>query len=521
MNTEKQILDHVKILASDEFEGRKPGSAGEDKTVEYLSRCLKEIGAEPTAADGSYCHKLSVTGIESKPEITFSSAKESFTPEFPAQFVAQSKHTDQSISLESSNLVFVGYGIVAPEYGWNDYEGINVKGKTVVILIGQPERQDPEDPEKLDEKFFKGKTLTYYGRWTYKYEKASKMGASAALIVHDSSKAGYGYDVVTASWTGENFQLECPENRVLVEGWLSRETAIELLKLAGEDFNKAKENANQKGFKAMPLDVLMSARVANKVRNFESRNVIAKLEGNDQDLKNECIIYSAHWDHFGVKEKDGKIDVYSGAIDNGVAVSITLEMTRKFARERDSLKRSVLFFFATLEESGLLGAEQYVSQPLFPLDKTITIINMDVMNVWGRTKDIVSIALGHSELDAILEKYALKQNRTVVPDPEPEKGYFFRSDHMPFIRNGVPALFFLFSGSDYINKPADYGMKKRRDYLKNDYHKPTDKVKSDWDLSGTVEDLELLYAVGLDLVKSDKCPAWHASSEFAGARNQR
>ena len=519
MKTERKLLEHIEILASDEFEGRMPGSNGEEKTVEYLSRCLKEIGAEPTNSDGSYSHNLSVTGIESEPDLIFSNNQNRFKPEFPSQLVAQSKHHQKIVSLDASQLVFVGYGIEAPEYGWNDYEGVDVKGKTVVILIGQPEKADLNNPDRLDDKFFKGRALTYYGRWTYKFEMAALRGA--ALIVHDTKKAGYGYDVVTASWTGENFQLDCPDNRVLIEGWLSYEAASELFQKAGEDFDKLKTNANKTGFKATALDMSLSARVENKIRNFESKNVIAKLEGNDPDLKNECIIYSAHWDHFGTKEKNGKVDVYSGAIDNGVAVAMTLEMARRFARQKNTLKRSVLFFFTTLEESGLLGAEQYVKQPLFPLNKTVAIINMDVMNVWGRTKDIVSIALGHSELDTILEKYAKKQNRIVTPDPEPEKGYFFRSDHMPFIRNGVPALFFLFPGSDYIDKPEGYGMKMRVDYLKNDYHKPTDKVKKDWDLSGTVEDLELLFNVGKELSSNEQYPQWNETSEFASASKMK
>lgn len=517
--TADQILEHVKILASDEFEGRSPGSPGESKTIEYLSGQCQEMGLIPAGDKGSYYQSMSVQGVTSRPQISFTKNTEIFSPEYPSQFVAHSKHLKSEVSGSNSEVVFVGYGIDAPEYNWNDYADVDVKGKTVVVLIGQPQRTCPDNPGELDQSFFKGNALTYYGRWTYKYEKASEMGAAAVLIVHETDPAGYGYDVVKSSWTGENFQLQCPENRVALEGWLSLECSQKLFKMANRSFDNLKAAANNIGFKAFELGITLDFNIENSVRSFESNNVIAKLEGNDDQLKSEAIIYSAHWDHFGIKKRDGQVDVYSGAIDNGVAVSMTLEIARQLTRVKESLDRSVLFFFTTLEESGLLGAEHYIKNPSIALEDTVTIINMDVMNVWGRTRDIVSVALGHSELDDLLEKFATEQNRIVVPDPEPEKGYFFRSDHLPFIQKGIPALFFLFPGSDYIDKPADFGIKMRQNYLKNDYHKPTDKVKDDWNLDGTIDDVELLYSVGYALCTSNLRPEWFETSEFASARS--
>lgn len=515
------LLGHIDRLASDELEGRAPGTRGEQRTIEYIAGQLEKFGVTPAGDNGTYFQSMPVTGIISLPELELRTGDWSKTLEFAEDFVGQSRHPgacEQAIKVDSSELVFVGYGIEAPEYGWNDYEGVDVRGKTVVILIGQPERPDPRFPleeERLDPNLFKGRTLTYYGRWTYKFEKASEMGAAAALIIHDGRKAGYGFDVVQASWSGECYQLSCPADRVLLEGWLSAECAGELFSRSGHDLDSLKMSANEKGFKAVSLGSSASFRVANKLRTFESNNVLARVEGCDPVLKDECIIYSAHWDHFGLREReDGGSDVYSGAVDNGSGVSMILEIAGLFQSCSVRPKRSVLFLFTTLEESGLLGADFYVANPSMPLDATVSIINLDVMNVWGRTRELVSIALGHSSLDENLSRLAAGQGRRVVPDPEPEKGYFFRSDHMSFLKEGIPALFFLFPGSDYIDREPGYAEAKKLDYIRNHYHKPSDKVKDDWDLSGTVEDVELLFEVGQELVSSDTRPYFAADSEF-------
>lgn len=517
MSVGTNLLRHIEVLASDQFAGRAPGSEGEAKTIEYLAKCAEEIGLEPAGDDLTYFQKLAVTGITADPCITFNGGGKSLKPSFPSEFVAQSKHIKELVEKSSSDLVFVGYGIEAPEYGWNDYEGIDVHGKTVVVLIGQPARPDSNEPDKLDPTFFKGSALTYYGRWTYKYEKATEMGAAAALIVHDSQAAGYGYDVVKASWSGENYQLDCPPDRVLLEGWLSSDTTRELFEISGLNFDSLKKKANHPGFRAVELKSTASFQVKNTIRHFDSHNVVAKIDGDDSILKEECVVYSAHWDHFGTKVKDDQVEVYSGAIDNGSGVAMTLEIARMFKEHDPPRKRSAIFLFTTLEESGLLGSQFYVENASISLQKTVAVINMDVMNVWGRTKEIVSIALGHSSLDDILSSCAAMQDRVVVPDPEPEKGYFFRSDHLAFLQKGIPALFFLFPGSSFIDRDSSFGMEKRVDYIKNDYHKPSDKVKEDWDLSGAVEDVELLFDCGLYLInaRTDQLPVWNPKSEFA------
>ena len=515
------LLRHIDKLASDELEGRAPGTRGEQRTIDYIAGQLESFGLTPAGDNGSFFQSMPVTGIISLPDLKLCSGDWSKRLEFAVDFVGQSRYencVDQAIEVDSSELVFVGYGIEAPEYGWNDYEGLDVRGKTVVILIGQPERPDPsfpDDDERLDPTLFKGRTLTYYGRWTYKFEKASEMGAAAALIIHDGRKAGYGFDVVQASWSGECYQLSCPFDRVMLEGWLSAECAGELFEKSGHDLESLSESANHKGFKAVSLDSTASFSVINRIRTFDSNNVVAKVEGSDPVLKDECIIYSAHWDHFGLREReDGGNDVYSGAVDNGSGVSMILEIARLFQNSSVRPKRSVLFLFTTLEESGLLGADYYVANPSIPLDGTVAIINLDVMNVWGRTRELVSIALGHSSLDENLSKLAANQGRHVVPDPEPEKGYFFRSDHMSFLKQGIPALFFLFPGSDYIDREPGFAEAKKLDYIRNHYHKPADKVKDDWDLSGMMEDVELLFEVGQELVSTDRRPYFAGDSEF-------
>lgn len=517
--TSESLLDNIRTLASDEFEGRQPGTRGEQRTINYLKdECLK-IGLQPGACDGTYFQTIPVLGYKALPSLRFHGPKGNLHGlSFPEDYVAMARHRKERVTVEESDVVFVGYGIVAPEYGWNDYKNVDVRGKTVLMLIGQPQRSDPQAPGTVDESFFRGNALTYYGRWTYKYEIASELGASAVFIIHETKPAGYGYDVVTASWSGENFDLGMHESRVDVEGWLELGTAKRLFELGGLDFDRLKAEALKQEFSPVPLNLKANITVSNTIREFESSNVIAKLEGADPELKDECIIYSAHWDHFGTIELNGRTEVYSGALDNASGVAIVMELAKCLVKTSPPPKRSILFFFTTLEESGLLGAQYYVRNPAVSIEKTVAIINMDIMNVWGKTREIVSIALGHSSLDRILEKFADRQERKVVPDPEPEKGYFFRSDHLEFLRKGVPSLFFLHPGSDYVGKSPDFGARKRKEYLTYDYHKVTDKVKTDWDLSGTIDDVDLLLQVGLELAQSHERPIWNPASEFAPKR---
>lgn len=512
--TADAILEHIKILASERFEGRAPGSDGERITIDYLRDSCLDLGLAPAGEDG-YFQRVPVIGIKSKPSVYFKTGSSSLAPEFPEQFVAMSRSRQGTVDIANAPVVFAGYGIEAPEYGWNDYKDSDVRGKVVIVLIGQPGRPDREDPTRLDESFFRGRALTYYGRWTYKYEKASEKGAAAVLIVHESEPAGYGYDVVKASWSGENFDLGRSQERVQAEGWLSLESAEKLFAMSGRSYQDLKKGAGENCFVPVDLGTTADISIENTIREFESHNVLAVIEGEDPELKRECIIYSAHWDHFGKKEKDGKVEIYSGALDNGSGVAMVLEIGRRFMKRRP--RRSILLFFTTLEESGLIGSQYYIRQPVFPLEQTVAVINLDIMNLWGATREIISIAHGHSTLDEILSARAAEQDRVVIPDVEPEKGYFYRSDHLPFLQSGVPALFFLNPGSAYLGKDPDYAARKKADYITNDYHKPSDKVKDDWDLAGAVEDVELLFRVGGDLANDSGRPAFKPASEFFAA----
>ncbi len=518
--TADALLDHIKTLSSDIFEGRLPGSVGEQRSVEYLQKQCRSLGLLPcNETGGSYLQNVPIYGLTPQSKLEFRNQNKELKLSSPTDFVSLSRDLSGDAAIKNSDVVFVGYGAKAPEYKWDDYKGVDVRGKTVIMLIGDPSRPDPSNPEKLDESFFRGKALTYYGRWTYKYEIASELGAASVFIVHETEPAGYGYDVVTSSWGQENFDLGTQKNRVEVEGWLSLESARKLFDMGGVSFDEAKNKAQNQNFVPINLNVKSDSTVKSTIRKFETSNVVAVLPGSDPALKDECIVYSAHWDHFGTKKKeDGTVGIFRGALDNASGVATILEIARAYSKLPERPRRSIVFLFTTLEERGLLGSLHYVQAPAFLLAKTLAVINVDVMNVWGKTKEIVSIAKGHSSLDDILAKFAELQGRSVISDPDSEKGYFYRSDHLEFVRKGVPALFFLHPGSSYVGKPSDYGIQKRIAYVKNDYHKFTDEIKEDWDFSGTVEDAQLLFQVGLDIANGATKPQWNATSEFRTPR---
>ena len=514
------LLAHVKILASDRFEGRAPGTAGEDLTVAYLTKQFKEYGLKPGNPDGTFVQEVPLVAIKSAPVASFAPASggAAYVPAYPDDYVAVSRHVAPEVDVKDSEMVFVGYGVVAPEYGWDDYKGMDLRGKTLVMLINDPPVPDPKDLSRLDEKVFKGKTMTYYGRWTYKYEIAAKEGAAAAIIVHETEPAGYPYEVIKNSWSGENSDLKTPDGNsglVPVEAWVSSGTAVKLLALAGQDFAALKRQAVSRDFKPVALGLKASFAIKNEIREIRSRNVVAKLEGSDPKLKDEYVVYTAHWDHFGKNEKLHQI--FHGALDNASGVAGLLELARAFTKLATPPKRSILFLAVTAEEQGLLGSRYYAANPLYPLNKTLAEINMDILNAWGRTKDIVAVGLGNTSLDDILEDAARASGRTVKPDPEPEKGGFYRSDHFEFAKKGVPALNYGI-GTEYLNRPEGWGKKKRDEYTANDYHKPTDQVKPDWDFSGAVDDLRLFFQVGWRVAQADSYPAWKPGTEFKAAR---
>jgi Zn-dependent M28 family amino/carboxypeptidase len=516
------ILDTTTKLAMDKFQGRAPGTAGEDITVAYLEMRLKELGLAPGNPDGTYIQKVplvGITGAEAKP-LTITKAGETGTIKWKDEVVAWSKHVAPSASIDKSDIIFAGYGVEAPEYGWNDFKDVDVKGKTIVVLVNDPPVPDAADPAKLDSKVFGGNAMTYYGRWTYKFEEGAKKGAAAVLIVHETIPAGYPFSVVQGN-LNEKFDLVAPDknmSKANIEGWITLDAAQKLFQMGGQDFDALKKQALSKDFKPVALGLKASMGIRNKLRTIDSRNVVAKLEGSDPVLKNEYVVYSAHWDHLGVGAPVNGDSIYNGALDNATGVATVLEIAKALKQVTPQPKRSLLFLFVTAEEKGLLGSEYYSLNPLYPLAQTAAAINIDGINQWGKTKDISVVGLGASDLDDYLRQAAQEQGRTITPDPEPEKGFYYRSDHFNFAKQGVPALD-PDSGVDYIGKSAEWGKAKRDEYTDKDYHAPSDQVKPDWDLSGAVEDAQLLMAVGYRVANADKLPEWKPGNEFKAKRD--
>jgi Zn-dependent M28 family amino/carboxypeptidase len=516
------LLGHIRVLASDEFEGRAPASKGEELTVSYITEQFRKLGLKPGNPDGTYVQKVPLVGITGQPNARFTVAGKILELKFPNEYVASSSRFVPEISVKNSDVVFVGYGVVAPEYGWDDYKGIDVKGKTIVMLVNDPAIPDPQDPSRLDEKMFRGKAMTYYGRWTYKYEIASKKGAAAAVIIHETGPAGYPYEVVENSWSGENFDTQKADKNmghVAVQSWISLDTAKNLFQMSRQDFEALKKAAVRRDFKPVPFPAKATFVIKNTLREVDSRNVLAKLEGSDPKLKDEYVIYTAHWDHLGKDEKLQGDQIFNGAADNAAGVASLLEIARAYTRLKTQPKRSILFLSVTAEEKGLLGSKYYAENPLYPLNKALVNINMDGANLWGGTKDIVLLGLGNSTLDDVTKEVAASQGRVVKPDPEPEKGFFYRSDHFEFAKKGVPALY-PDQGAEFIGKPEGYGQQKRDEYTSKNYHKVSDEVKPDWDLTGAIEDLQLLFQVGYRVANTEKFPEWKPETEFKAVREE-
>lgn len=511
-----ELLQHIKTLASDEYEGRAPGTKGEELTANYLTEQFKKFGLKPGNPDGTYIQKVPLVGFTAQPSVAFNVGGNKMELD-SKDYLARAGRFVADTKIDSSDVVFVGYGVVAPEYGWDDFKGVNVKGKTIVMLVNDPQIPDPNDPKKLDDKLFKGKAMTYYGRWTYKYEIASEKGAAAAIIVHETATAGYPFDALQ-SWRQENFGLKgSNQNRVAVESWITVEAAKKLFSSAGQDYEALKKAALSKDFKPVTLSAKANFHIKTALREVDSKNIVAKLEGVDPKLKDEYVIYTAHWDHMGRNEKLPGDQIFNGAVDNASGTAGLLEIAKGFTKLSTPPKRSILFLAVTAEEKGLLGAKYYAEHPLYPLDKTLANINMDSLNQWGRTKDITVIGLGNSTLDDVLTEAAKTQDRVLRPDAEPEKGFFYRSDHFEFAKQGVPALD-PEGGIDFIGKPPDYGKKKRDEYTEKDYHGVSDEVKPDWDLSGAITDLQLFLMAGNNVANGDKWPEWKPGTEFKAKR---
>ena len=516
------IMAHTKVLSSDEYEGRGPGTKGEELTVKYLTEQYQRLGLKPGNPDGTYVQKVPLVGFTGAARASFTANGKTIDLKFPTDYVAVSRRFVPESKVENSDVVFVGYGVVAPEYGWDDYKGLDVKGKTIVMLINDPAVPDASDASKLDEKMFKGNAMTYYGRWTYKYEIARDKGAAAAIIVHETGPAGYPYEVVSGSWSRENFDIQTPNknmDRAAVEGWITTERAKELMTASGQDFDALKKAAVTKDFKPVTLNAKANIEVKNTLREIDSSNVVAKLEGSDAALKNEYVVYSAHWDHLGRDPKLPGDQIFNGALDNASGTGEMLEIAEAFTKMTPAPKRSIIFLSVTAEEKGLLGAKHYASNPLYPANKTVANINIDGVNQWGRTKDITMVGDDNSTLIDILRDVATAQGRTVRPDPDAAKGFYYRSDHFEFAKVGVPALY-INEGTDYIGKDPGFSKKKREEYEANDYHKPSDEIKPEWDLTGAVEDAQLLTLIGHRVAQGDKFPEWKTGSEFKAKRDE-
>ena len=515
------VLKHTKILSSDQFEGRGPGTNGEEKTVNYIIEEFKKAGLKPGNTDGTFIQKVPLVGItaDSDMTLTFKKGQQQQSLMLKNDFVAWTKHVAEYAELKNSDVVFVGYGVKAPEYDWDDYKGVDVKGNTLIMLVGDPPISDQADPTKLDPNMFGGKAMTYYGRWTYKYEIGAELGAAGVIIVHETEPAGYPFSVIQ-SMVGEKFDLIKPDrnmSRAEVEGWIPLEQAHEIFKMAGYDYDTLKRNAATREFKPIEFNMTASIRISNTCRTIDSKNVLGKFEGSDPELKDEYVIYTSHWDHFGIGEEIDGDNIYHGAIDNATGIGGMIEIARAFLSLPNPPKRSILFLAVTAEEQGLLGSEYYATNPIYPLAKTLGVINMDSLNVYGKTSDVVIIGLGNSDLDDIATKVAADQRRIIKPDPTPEKGSFYRSDHFPFAKKGVPALSSR-DGIDYVGKPEGYGMQIRNEYISKHYHKPSDIIRPDWDMSGAVQQLQYYWMVGYRVAEADKYPEWKPGTEFKAKR---
>lgn len=505
---------HVATLASDEFEGRKPATPAEEKTVAYIREQFEAAGLKP-GNGATFYQSVPLVEITADPDITLTVARAGKQLQFryAKDVVVWTKRVAPAAAIEDSELVFVGYGITAPEFGWNDYAAADIKGKTAVILINDPGfvTQDP--------KLFAGRAMTYHGRWTYKFEEAQRQGAAGALIIHETEPAAYGWEVVVSSWTGPQLDKASADGnagRLAIEGWISSAAAEAIFKLNGLDLAALKAAAVRRDFKAVPLGARASVGVRNAIRRSNSSNVIGILPGSQRP--DEYVLYMAHWDHLGRSLAFSGDTIFNGAVDNATGVSGLITLAQAFARAEPPPERSVIFAAVTAEESGLLGSAHYADHPPFPLERTAAVINMDALYAGGPTRDVSVIGYGSSELEEYLRRAAQQQDRVLEPEPTPERGFFYRSDHFNLAKKGVPALYTKL-GIDDREHGAQWGRQQQDDYITQRYHKPADEYAASMDFRGTLEDLELFFAVGYRLSRTDHWPSWHEGNEFRAVRD--
>jgi Zn-dependent M28 family amino/carboxypeptidase len=511
------LMQHIRVLASDEFEGRAPGTNGERLTIDYIERMYADAGLQPgvTLPDGTRSWRQETTlvaaTLTNTPTLSLSGRDGARDYAYATNFSAWTRRLQPTVSVENAPLVFVGYGVVAPELNWNDYAGVDMRGKIAVILVNDPDFESGED------RGFGGRAMTYYGRWTYKFEEAARQGAAGALIIHETTPAAYPWAVIQSATGSARWDVVRPDRgmgRAGFEGWITSEVATETFRRAGLDFNRLKARAQRQGFRPVPMNINGSLTLQTNVEERTTYNVIGVLPGRTRP--NETVIYSAHWDHLGRCPAIDGDDICNGALDNATGVSALIELARRFSAA-GAPERSVAFIALTAEEQGLLGALYYQQHPVFPPRDTVAAINMDGINNAGPTRDIEVVGYGKSELDDLITQAAQAQGRRVEPDSSPEAGYFYRSDHLHFAQLGIPVLY-TSNGLDLVEGGAARGAALNAEYVANNYHKPSDEVTPAWDMTGGAQDLELLYAVGRGLADGSSWPQWRANAEFRAVR---
>jgi len=507
------LLAPIRFLASDELGGRGPGSVGDDLTRLYLSTRLEGLGYEPGAPDGTYQQRFEMVGVESLTPgtWTFETGKGPVELARSEEFVAVSGRQQDAVALRGAELVFVGYGIVAPEYGWDDYKGADLAGKVLVMLNNDPDWSDD---------LFEGNRRLYYGRWTYKYEIAARQGAAGAIIIHTTPSAGYPWQVVQTSWGGEAFQLPAEgADKLAVEAWATEAATRRLLSAAGQELDRLVEAAHRREFRPVPLGITTSLEVATRMRRIETANVLGLLPGSDPALRDEVVVFTAHHDHLGTHADAaaGEDAIYNGAVDNATGCAQLLRLAEAYAVLAERPRRSILFAFVAAEEQGLLGSAYYATHPTFPPGRIAANVNLDAGNVFGPTRDITYVGKGKSSLDGVIEAAAAAQGRVVKGDQFPDRGSFYRSDQFNFAKIGVPALY-LDGGTDFVGKDPEYGKRLQERYESTCYHQPCDEVSKEWDLSGMVEDTRLAFSAGLAIADAEAMPTWNAGDEFEAAR---
>lgn len=509
------IEKHMRTLSADSFAGRAPGTPGGRMAAEYIAARFQEAGLEPV--DGNWFQAVPMVGstpIPETAELSFEAGSEEITADYPESFVIWSGSAEAQEARVAAEMVFVGYGIVAPENDWNDYEGVDVAGKVVLILVNDPPA--PADEPDL----FGGRAMTYYGRWTYKYEEAARHGALGAFIIHTTEEAGYGWNVVSGSWTGEQFALPADPDApppVPVQGWVAHDLADRVLAAAGHDLESLREAAASRDFRARETGVEVHAGVASRVRTVETRNVWGLLPGSEDP--GEVITLTSHYDHLGVGQPVDGDSIYNGAYDNASGTALLMELAEAFTALEDRPERSLLFVATAAEEQGLLGTAWYTQNPPYPLARHVAEINMDGANLWGETDDVVVMGAERSELGKFVEPHARDLGMRLAPDPEPEKGFFFRSDHFPFARAGVPSLYFE-HGRDYRGRPEGWGQEIQDEYSATAYHAPADEFREDFVFDGAVQQGQIIFLTALDLANSEEWPNWEEGSEFRAARDE-